>query len=164
MEQVRVAPREELIRQGEKGDFFYVVERGTFDVLVHGQLVGSVADGGAFGELALLYNCPRAATVTARAGGGVVWALDRVSFRHLLRHDSHVTARGVMAALRTVPLLAALPEDQQAFRDLVRGRAREAMFSVVRETSPLLPAGKPRYLMGVGYPDDIVGAAARGVD
>ena len=38
------------------------------------------------------------------------------------------------------------------------------MFEVVEHTVPLLPAGQPRYLMGVGTPDDLIGAVARGVD
>ena len=38
------------------------------------------------------------------------------------------------------------------------------MFAVLEATAPLLPAGKPRYLMGVGTPDDLLGAALRGMD
>src|ERR1700677_394994 len=38
------------------------------------------------------------------------------------------------------------------------------MFNVLDYTVPLLPENKPRYLMGVGKPDDIIGAVARGVD
>lgn len=39
---------------------------------------------GSFGELALLYNCPRAASVTAETPGAAVWALDRGTFRTLV--------------------------------------------------------------------------------
>ena len=38
------------------------------------------------------------------------------------------------------------------------------MFEVLDETVPALPADRPRYLMGVGKPDDIVGAVLRGID
>ena len=38
------------------------------------------------------------------------------------------------------------------------------MFGMLDITAPLLPAQKPRYLMGVGTPDDLLGAVARGVD
>ena len=51
-----------------------------------------------------------------------------------------------------------------AIGGLAVGEPREAMFSVVRETSPLLPAGKPRYLMGVGLPHDLVEAVEAGID
>jgi queuine tRNA-ribosyltransferase len=38
------------------------------------------------------------------------------------------------------------------------------MFAMLEVTGPLLPAQKPRYLMGVGTPDDLLGSIARGVD
>ena len=38
------------------------------------------------------------------------------------------------------------------------------MLQVVEETAPLLPADQPRYLMGVGTPDDLLEAVARGID
>ena len=47
---------------------------------------------------------------------------------------------------------------------LAVGEGREEMFRVLDVTTPHMPADKPRYLMGVGKPADIVGAVARGVD
>ena len=47
---------------------------------------------------------------------------------------------------------------------LAVGEGREEMFRVLDFTTPHMDAGKPRYLMGVGKPADIVGAVARGVD
>jgi queuine tRNA-ribosyltransferase len=47
---------------------------------------------------------------------------------------------------------------------LAVGEGQETMFSVLDQTVPHLPADKPRYLMGVGTPDDLLGAVARGVD
>ena len=47
---------------------------------------------------------------------------------------------------------------------LAVGEGREEMFRVLDFTAPALPSHKPRYLMGVGKPADIVGAVARGVD
>ncbi len=47
---------------------------------------------------------------------------------------------------------------------LAVGEGREEMFRVLEFTCPHMPAGKPRYLMGVGKPADIVGAVARGID
>ena len=44
------------------------------------------------------------------------------------------------------------------------GEPNELMYDVVGETAPLLPAGQPRYLMGVGTPADLVEAVARGID
>ena len=44
------------------------------------------------------------------------------------------------------------------------GEGQEAMFGVLDYAPGLLPADRPRYLMGVGKPDDIVGAVERGID
>ena len=54
--------------------------------------------------------------------------------------------------------------DGYAIGGLAVGEGQEAMFSVLDFAPGQLPADRPRYLMGVGKPDDIVGAVARGVD
>ena len=81
-----------VIHQGDVGDFFYVVEEGGFDFYIRknggttqglGERVGGVGAGGSFGELALMYNAPRAASVVSTSPG-VLWALDRITFRRIL--------------------------------------------------------------------------------
>ncbi|TMV08839.1 tRNA guanosine(34) transglycosylase Tgt [Ruegeria sediminis] len=62
---------------------------------------------------------------------------------------------------------AALTEigfDGYAVGGLAVGEGQEAMFGVLDFAPDMLPADKPRYLMGVGKSDDIVGAVARGID
>jgi queuine tRNA-ribosyltransferase len=54
--------------------------------------------------------------------------------------------------------------DGYAIGGLAVGEGQEAMFGVLDFAPAQLPADKPRYLMGVGKPDDIVGAVVRGVD
>ncbi len=54
--------------------------------------------------------------------------------------------------------------DGYAVGGLAVGEGQEAMFSCLDYAPDLLPVDKPRYLMGVGKPDDIVGAVARGID
>ncbi len=51
-----------------------------------------------------------------------------------------------------------------AIGGLAVGEGQAAMFAVLDATEPLLPADRPRYLMGVGTPDDMLGAVARGID
>ena len=60
--------------------------------------------------------------------------------------------------------LAAIGFDGIAIGGLAVGEGQAAMFSVLDVTAPLLPADRPRYLMGVGTPDDLLGAVARGID
>lgn len=52
-----------IIKQGDVGDFFYVLDTGATRIEVNGKKVAEVGTGGSFGELALMYNAPRAATV-----------------------------------------------------------------------------------------------------
>ena len=54
--------------------------------------------------------------------------------------------------------------DGYAVGGLAVGEGQEEMFRVLDFAAPMLPADKPRYLMGVGKPDDIVGAVERGID
>ena len=51
-----------------------------------------------------------------------------------------------------------------AIGGLAVGEPQEVMLGIVEETAPALPADKPRYLMGVGTPDDLLEAVARGID
>jgi queuine tRNA-ribosyltransferase len=60
--------------------------------------------------------------------------------------------------------LLAVGFDGYAIGGLAVGEGQEAMFATLDATVPLLPADRPRYLMGVGKPDDIVGAVQRGID
>ena len=60
--------------------------------------------------------------------------------------------------------LKAIGFDGYAIGGLAVGEGKELMFSTLDTTLPQLPADKPRYLMGVGRPADLVGAVSRGVD
>ncbi|WP_111428250.1 tRNA guanosine(34) transglycosylase Tgt [Rhodobacteraceae bacterium DSL-40] len=73
---------------------------------------------------------------------------------------------GVTAALReeSAAALKSIGFEGYAIGGLAVGEGQEAMFGVLDYTPGFLPEDRPRYLMGVGKPDDIVGAVARGVD
>ena len=65
---------------------------------------------------------------------------------------------------RSAEALKEIGFDGYALGGLAVGEGQEAMFETLEATGPHLPADQPRYLMGVGKPDDIVGAVLRGVD
>ena len=76
---VHAAAGEEIVRQGTIGDRFYIVSRGELDVTVDGRRGEPLRAGDHFGEIALLHDVPRTATVRARTDVELL-ALDRDEF------------------------------------------------------------------------------------
>jgi cAMP-dependent protein kinase regulator len=115
-----------VISQGDEGDFFYVIETGEFDIYINptgvvesgpegmGKKVASIGPGGSFGELALMYNAPRAATVVSASKGGMLWALDRVTFRRILMDSAFQKRKMYEGFLEEVPLLSSLKTYERA--------------------------------------------------
>lgn len=62
---VAVAAGDEVCREDDEGDHFYLIESGEADVIAHGRKAASLAAGDFFGEIALLRDVPRTATVVA---------------------------------------------------------------------------------------------------
>eukprot|EP00854_Cymbomonas_tetramitiformis_P015862 gene15862-18812_t len=98
---------DEVIKQGDPGDNFYVVSSGKYHVYIgkgdgEPAKVHTYSQGGSFGELALLYNVPRAATVKAEGDDGVLWAVDRRTFGKVVMGQS--TGSDAARFLRECPL------------------------------------------------------------
>ena len=72
-----------------------------------------------------------------------------------LEHDLRAESAGALQSIEF---------DGYAIGGLAVGEGQEAMFEVLDYAPDMLPTDKPRYLMGVGKPSDIVGAVKRGVD
>ncbi|XP_018402183.1 PREDICTED: cAMP-dependent protein kinase type II regulatory subunit [Cyphomyrmex costatus] len=108
-----VQPGEFIIRQGDDGDNFYVIERGKFEVYVKDPAtatdnhIHTYDNRGAFGELALLYNMPRAATVKAITSG-TLWAMDRQTFRRILLKSAYKKRKMYENLINKVPMLKSL--------------------------------------------------------
>ena len=79
LERVDAAPGDVVIREGDSGDRFYVIESGTVEVTKEGRHVATLGPGDFVGEIALLRNVQRVATVTATSDA-ILQALDRATF------------------------------------------------------------------------------------
>lgn len=77
--EVSVGAGEVVMTEGDQGDVFYAVADGTFDIVTKGAHVMTAERGAGFGEVALLANVPRTATITARRAGSLL-AIRRVPF------------------------------------------------------------------------------------
>jgi MFS family permease len=89
---IEVPAGEVLIREGEEGDRFYVIESGQMTASFEGAALRQMGAGDPFGEIALLRDVPRTATVTAD-GPSVVLALDRADFLEAVTGNSEVNNR-----------------------------------------------------------------------
>ncbi|KAF2848446.1 camp-dependent protein kinase-like protein regulatory subunit [Plenodomus tracheiphilus IPT5] len=147
-----------VISQGDVGDYFYVVEKGAFDIYVNksgkleagpdgiGNKVGSVGPGGSFGELALMYNAPRAATVVSTESS-TLWALDRVTFRRILMDSAFQRRRMYEGFLDQVPLLSTLtPYERSKIADALETKKYPPGSTIIQEGD----VGESFYLLESG--------------
>ncbi|KAL3308865.1 cAMP-dependent protein kinase type II-beta regulatory subunit, partial [Cichlidogyrus casuarinus] len=100
---------ETVIKQGDDGDNFYIIEKGIFDIIKDDQKVASYDNRGSFGELALMYNCPRAATIIAKSEG-ILWAMDRESFLKIVLHAAFKKRRMYEELLAACEILKPLSD------------------------------------------------------
>lgn len=105
---------EQIIKQGDIGDEFYLLESGSVNVFLEKQgeesrKVHSYGSGDAFGELALMYNAPRAATCVA-SEDCKLWTLDRNSFRVIVVAAAMQKRETYQGFLSKVPILQTLTE------------------------------------------------------
>lgn len=110
-----------VIRQGDFGDRMYICRDGNLDIFVarpgpdgkltagdKGAQVCSLGKGALFGESALVYAAPRAATVTVTSPEAKLWALDRDAFKSLLLRSQDQKFRMYDGWLRQVEILKPL--------------------------------------------------------
>jgi cAMP-dependent protein kinase regulator len=129
-----------IIRQGDDGDVLYVVEEGSLECSknIDGteKVLKVVGPGDAFGELALLYSCPRAASVKA-AEKCLLWELDRETFNHIVKDASAKKREKYEAFLKSVPLLEGMePYERSKVADALRQETFEAGATIVNQGDP----------------------------
>ncbi len=121
-------------------------------------------------------ECPPAGVDAARAHDSMMrsmrWARrSRAGFDSGAEHAARAALFGIQQGsldrdlrAQSAAALIDIGFDGYAIGGLAVGEGQEAMFACLDHAPDMLPADKPRYLMGVGKPDDLVGAVARGVD
>jgi len=106
---VKASAGDTVITQGDEGDNFYVIEKGTIEFYVTDggdeKFVGDKSDGGSFGELALMYNQPRAATCKAKTDLSL-WAIDADTYRRILMGSTLRKRKSYEDFLEKVDILA----------------------------------------------------------
>mmetsp|Transcript_21896 Transcript_21896/g.33122 ORF Transcript_21896/g.33122 Transcript_21896/m.33122 type:complete len:716 (+) Transcript_21896:90-2237(+) len=126
MEPINVKKGSWVIKQGTVGDRFYIVDNGKFEVRIvpdgekddgSGGNMVHVYEGShekhahpSFGELALMYSAPRAASIIAKTDGNL-WALHRYAFRQVLAQQS--SRQELLATLKKIEILKNLKPEVQ---------------------------------------------------
>ena len=87
----------EMTREGDRGREFFVLLEGEADVVKDGHTINQLSAGDFFGEIALVSDTPRTATVTATTPVRALVIVDR-SFRRLLKDQPEIQSK-VLAAL-----------------------------------------------------------------
>ncbi len=109
-----VSPNCEIIHEGDPGDNLYVLESGELVVTQSNtpNHVDILRGNRVFGELALIYDYPRAATVAAGETGAVTWYLSKQQFRHLSTQFMNENIQKRITTLRSIPVFANLTDAQ----------------------------------------------------
>lgn len=101
---VHATAGEQIIREGDSGDRFYVIAKGDVDVDSGGEQVATLGEGDYFGEIALLRDVPRTATVTAKTDVEL-YALERDEFLSAVTgHPASLDAADAVVAARLAGL------------------------------------------------------------
>ena len=119
-----------IIKEGDQGDCMYIVESGTLDCTkvfkgnTKATFLKEYVPGDSFGELSLLYNTPRAASIKANQDS-VLWRIDRATFNHIVK-DSAIRRREKFEAfLKSVKVMARMDAYE---RSKVADALQEEMF------------------------------------
>lgn len=129
-----------VIREGDDGDVLYVVEEGALEChkFIAGveKMVKVLGPSDAFGELALLYCCPRAASVKATERC-VLWQLDRETFNHIVKNSAIRKREKSESFLASVPLLEGMePYERSKVADALRTEKFGAGEAIVNQGDP----------------------------
>ncbi|XP_065161153.1 cGMP-dependent protein kinase, isozyme 1-like [Atheta coriaria] len=99
-----------VIREGDNGAHLFVSAEGEYEVIKDGNVLGRMGTGKAFGELAILYNCTRTASIRVVSDSNV-WVLDRKVFQQIMVRTGLQRLEDNINFLRSVPLLQNLNND-----------------------------------------------------
>jgi cAMP-dependent protein kinase regulator len=149
MKEIKVKADQIIIYQGDEGDNCYIIQKGHFEAWVSKKVVHKnntinpdsikvkdYSNGGLFGELALMYATPRAATVIARTEG-LIWALDRVAFQKMVLMKVFKRRQQHIKFLKSVPLLQELsPSELLNVAEAITNRTYANGECIIKQGSP----------------------------
>ena len=149
-----MGPKEAVFEQGSPGSNFFVVAQGKLEILVNEKRVNVIGVGDSFGELALLHDSPRSASVFT-IDKVSMWGLDRKTFRTAVETVNAQNYKENKTFIETVPLFSVLTPVQ---RDALVGSLSTLKF---RANDVIVKEGDPGDLFYI-IKDGIVSCSQRG--
>ena len=140
---VRLLPEQTLFLQGDEGDNAYLINQGILDVIVDEKKVGYMTEGELFGEMALLLNQKRSATIIARDACELI-IINKDKFNELINSASteakdiilslceNLSKRNIVDTLISKPELDTILKDQNP---TICAVARQIFFRLEKSTS-----------------------------
>lgn len=158
-----------IIKEGDVGSLVYVMEDGKVEVTKESLKLCTMGPGKVFGELAILYNCTRTATVKTLTNVKL-WAIDRQCFQTIMMRTGLIKHTEYMEFLKSVPTFHSLQEDilskladvleETHYEDgeyIIRQGARGDTFFIISKGKVNVtreePSGEPVYLRSLGKGD-----------
>lgn len=142
MDELKFSINDVVIKQGDHGDCLYVVDTGNlvctkiFPGNTEPTFLRRYQPGEAFGELALLYNAPRAATITANENC-VLWKLDRETFNHIVKDAASRKREKYENFLSTVSIFSTMePYERAKLADAFKEVSFKANELIIVEQAP----------------------------
>ncbi|XP_043111989.1 cGMP-dependent protein kinase 1a isoform X1 [Puntigrus tetrazona] len=170
-----------IIKEGDVGSLVYVMEEGKVEVSKEGLKLCTMGPGKVFGELAILYNCTRTATVRT-VTSVKLWAIDRQCFQTIMMRTGLIKHAEYMELLKSVLTFRGLPEEilskladvleETHYEDgdyIIRQGARGDTFFIISKgkvtmTREDCPGQEPVYLRSMGKGDSFGEKALQGED
>uniref|UniRef100_A0A0X3PBC4 cGMP-dependent protein kinase, isozyme 1 n=1 Tax=Schistocephalus solidus TaxID=70667 RepID=A0A0X3PBC4_SCHSO len=122
-----------IILEGEDGNHLYVAAEGEYEVWAGGKYLYTMGPGNCFGELALLYNCKRTASIKA-VRAARLWVLERNVFQHIMMKTGIEKMEERVKFLSSVPLLKNLDEAKlQRITDVLEAQFHPAGECIIRQ-------------------------------
>ncbi|XP_058984749.1 cGMP-dependent protein kinase, isozyme 2 forms cD4/T1/T3A/T3B isoform X3 [Musca domestica] len=107
---VKYAAKSLIIKEGDVGSIVYVMEDGRVEVSREGKYLSTLSGAKVLGELAILYNCQRTATITAITECKL-WAIERQCFQTIMMRTGLIRQAEYTDFLKSVPIFKNLQED-----------------------------------------------------
>lgn len=150
MKYVAVKKGTDVIVQGDPvSDLFYIIDSGVCQVILNGRVFGEIdgtSERNFFGELALLYDAPRAATIRALTDAEC-WSLDRITFKRVLMDTTIKQRQLYLDFLDQVPIFSTLsPYEKMIVADALRVQYYDPSAVIIHEGS----AGDDFYIVEDG--------------